>query len=161
MLCWVRKMDKRKLTKLIVQGVAVVYGLLGLLWIITGLYSAVIGILNSDRFGLFFMAPMGILLGGIVLAVAWQNLRRFGPNSIKNVTFLVVYTLFLILAPFDELSEEATWTRETEFLHILRFLIPLLLMLFLYSIISRKLIQMTIAKDIQQTNSVGSADNVR
>jgi hypothetical protein len=151
-------MDKSRLTKLIVQTVAIAFGLIGLVWIYLGVEFAITGIRQSDRFALLCMTPMFFTLGGIVLAVAWQNLRRFGPNSIKNVTFLVVYSLYVILTPFDELSEETTWTRQTEFSQFVRFSIPLLLMFFVYSVVSRKLIQTTKAEDIQQANSGEPAD---
>lgn len=63
-------MDKRKLTKLIVQAVVIAFGFFGLVWLYLGVYSAITSIRDSDRFGLLYMTPMCILLGSIVLAVA-------------------------------------------------------------------------------------------
>ena len=84
------KMNKIKNTKLIVQGVAVAIGLIGILWIGMGLFFARQGIRESESFSIFFMTPMFIVLSGIVVAVAWQNLRCFSPNSIRNLTFLMI-----------------------------------------------------------------------
>jgi hypothetical protein len=151
-------MDKGKITKRIVQGVAITFGLIGLLLIYMGADFVITGIREFHLYGLLEVAPL-ILLVGIYLGVAWQNLRHFGPNSVKNVTLLVVFTLYTILAPFDVPSEERR-NSKTELIQVAKFLIPLLLMFFLYSIISKKLIQMTKAKDIRQADSAESIDPV-
>jgi peptidoglycan/LPS O-acetylase OafA/YrhL len=124
-------MNKRNLIKLIVQIVATAYGLLGVLWVGMALTFAIKGTMESDPFALFFMTPLFFVFGGIVVAVAWQNLRRFGPNAIKNLTFLVIYTLYSVLTPFPKPSHEATW--KTNLLDITQFLVPLLLAFFLLS----------------------------
>lgn len=139
-------MDKRKLTKLIVQTVAAAFGLFGLAWIGMALSFAVTSIRDSDRFGLLFMTPMFIILGGIILAVAWQNLRRFGPKSIKNVTFLIVFSLYCELIG---LVEPYLLELKMTSLEFAILLILLILSYSLYSVISRKLIQITQAENIQ------------
>ena len=131
-------MNKRYLTKLIVQIVATVYGLIGVIWVGIAIDSLVIGIKESDLFTLF-MTLLFFVFGGIVIAVAWQNLRHFGPNAIKNLTFLVVFTLYFVLIPLPKPSQEATW--QTDILDFAQFSTPLLLAFFLYSAISKKLIQ--------------------
>ena len=139
-------MNKRDLTKLIVQIVATAYGLIGVLWVGIALDSLVIGIKESDLFALFLMTPLLFVLGGILMAVAWQNLRHFGPNTIKNLTFLVVISLYFVLTPLPKPSQEATW--KTDLLNLTQFLVPILLAFFLYSAISKKLIKI-IYKDNQ------------
>ena len=136
------KMNKIKNTKLIVQGVAVALGLLGILWIDMGLFFARQGIRESESFSIFFMTPMFIVLGGIVVAVAWQNLRCLSPNSIRNLTFLFV--LFLYSYGSDAISkllEESTSETPSELVTLASFLVPVIIAFILYSIISKKLIQ--------------------
>jgi hypothetical protein len=153
-------MDKRKLTKLILQGAAIIFGLIGLVEIYMGVEFAITGIRDSDLFELFIMAPMFFLMGGLLLAVAWQNLRHFGPNSIRNVTFLLVFALYLFV-PDIKLYQEATARLKTDLLQFAAFLIPVLLGFVLYSVVSKKLIQITKIENSEQANSTGPADAVR
>lgn len=151
-------MDKRKLTKLIIQGVAIIFGLIGLVEIYMGVEFAITDIRDSDRFALSIMAPMLFLMGGLLLAVTWQNLRHFGPNSIRNVTFLIVYFLYSVFLAVVMPYLETTSKRQTDLLQFAAFFIPVLLGLFLYSVVSKKLIQITKIENSQQANSDGPAD---
>ena len=138
-------MNKRNLTKVILKIVATAYLLLGVIWIGMALIFAIIDIKESDLFTLF-MTLLSFVLGGIVIAISWQTLRHFGPNAIKNLTFLVVISLYLVLTPLPKPSQEATW--KTDILNLTQFLVPILLAFFLYSAISKKLIKI-IYKDNQ------------
>lgn len=128
-------MKKRTITKLIVQGVAGAFGVLGLMWIFFGFLFAVTSIRQSDRFSMFYMASDLLLFGGICFAIAWQNLRHFGRKSIQYVAGLVAFSVYVglitLMEPFMELYPSAT------------SLIPLLLAYLLYRVLSRKLIQLT------------------
>jgi len=146
-------MRKCTITKLIVQAVAVAFGLLGLMWIFGGFYIAVVGIRELDRFSVFFMIPMSFLLGGIVLAVAWQNLRHFGRESIQNVTALVALLVYTGLMTLVEPFQDATRDLKKELLYSATFLIPVLLAYLFYRVLSRKLIQLTETESSQQTES--------
>lgn len=136
-------MNKRAVTKLIVQAVAVAFGVLGLIWIFIGFHSALLGIRDSDRFRMFFMAPGFLLLGGICVAVAWQSIRRFGPNPIKSVTALVAFSIYVGLTTLVEPFEEAAQDLKMELFPSATFLIPMLLAYLFYRVVSRKLIQLT------------------
>ena len=144
-----RKMRKDVITKRVIQAIAVCFGFIGLVWIYLSIHVAVTGVRDRDMFKLC-MTLMLLIFGGIVVAVAYQNHRRFGPNSIKNVTFLVVFTLYCILKTLVRPYQEAILELEIVLLDLATFLIPLFLAYLLYSVVSRKLIQITETKNIQQ-----------
>lgn len=143
------EMNKRTITKRVVQAVAVAFGLLGLVWVSSGFLVTIAAIKESDR-SVLFQTPLLFLFGGIGVAIAWQNLRRFGPNAIKNVTCLVALVLWGILASFDRPLESETAGIKTDLIEMAIFWIPLLLAFFLYRVVSNKLIQITQADNIQQ-----------
>ncbi len=148
-------MNKRRLAKLIVQTVAAAFGLLGLLWMYMGLHFTVVGIRDSDRFSMFFMTPMFILMGGIVLAVAWQTLRHFGPEAIQNMSALIAFFAYTgiskLLEPFQKASKKEIQRFLTE------FFIPVLLAYLLYRTLSRKLTEITKAQDTQDQGAEDAA----
>ena len=122
---------------------AVAFGVLGLMWIVFGFHFAVLGISESDRFLKFCMAPWFLILGGICVAVAWQSIRRFGPNPIKSVTALVALSVYVGLSTFAEPPEEAVQNLKTELYYLAPCLIPMLLAYLFYRVVSRMLLQLT------------------
>ena len=143
-----KKMKKRTIARLAVQAVGACFGMLGLMWVCLGFHFAFRGIRESDLFQMLYMTPMLFVLGGIVITVAWQSLRRFGPKAIQSVVGLVafsVYTgIFMLLRPF----QEATWDLKMRLHHSATFLIPMLLAYLLYRVLSRKLIEVTNTESI-------------
>jgi hypothetical protein len=135
-------MTRPAVTKLIVQAVAVAFGVLGLLWIFFGFRFAVPSISESDRF-LICMAPWFLILGGICVAVAWQSIRRFGPNPVKSVTALVALSVYVGLSTFVEPPEEVVQDLKTELYYLAPYLIPMLLAYLFYRVVSRMLLQLT------------------
>jgi hypothetical protein len=90
-------MNRCVVTKRIIQGVAVAFGVLGVMLAFMGLGFAVTGFRQSDRFMQFFMTPMFLALGGITVAIRWVNLRHFGAGAIRHITALVVVSVYLWL----------------------------------------------------------------
>jgi len=151
-------MNKGTLTKLIVQCVAVIFGLIGLLWISLVPDLVVTGIRDSDRFQTFLMALMFIFMGGILLAVAWQAIRHFGPNAIRNVTALVVLLAYSIMSEFLDPFEETTSELKTEtHYEFIKFFIPVVIAYLFYRALSRKLIEIIKPKDTQYQDAVDAA----
>jgi len=136
-------MKKSKVIRLIVQAVAVGFGILGLIDIYLGLYFMVTSIRDSDLFGMFFMTPICFLFGGIVIAVAWQNLHHFGPNAIQNIVALVAFLAYAGLLVLLEPFEKYTHNSKTVLDDIATVFGPILLAYMLYRVLSRKLIQIT------------------
>jgi len=141
-------MNRRTITKRLVQTVAVAFGVLGLMMVVLGFRSAVVGIKESDRFGLLCMTPVFLVFGGIEIAIAYQNLRHFGPNAIRNVTCLVTLTLYGTLAPLDPLEQLAIGGVMGAFVDVAIHSIPLLLAVFFYLVVSKKLIRITEVQSI-------------
>jgi len=135
-------MKRNAIAKFVVQAVAFCFGLLGLAWVYIGVYAGITSSLDSDLFGMIFMTPMLLILGGIVIAVAWQALRHFGPTAIKNVVGLVVFSAYTAVSTFLERFEEAAREKGNLYFSAL-FFIPVLLAFLLYRVLSRKLIEMT------------------
>jgi hypothetical protein len=133
-------MKKSTIVKLVVQAVGCGFGLLGLAWFYLGIEAGVTGIRDSDPF--FFMTPMFLLFGGVLIAVAWRTLRRFGPTAIKNVVGLVAFSAYIAVSTFLERFQEAAREKGDLYLSALSF-IPLLFAFLLYRVLSRKLIEMT------------------
>jgi hypothetical protein len=156
---WMHEMNRRTITKRIVQAVAVAFGLLGLLWVFGGLLFTVPAIMESDR-SVLFDIPLLLVVGGILLAIAWQNLRRFGPNAIKNVTCLVALTLWGILTSFDRSLESATADSRTALVRMAFFHIPLLVAIIFYVVVSKKLIRITETENIQPDAGLDAEDGV-
>lgn len=145
-------MSRNTIAKFVVQGVALGFGLLGLLWVYIGIDFGVTGIRESDRFVMFFMTPMFLILGGIVIAVAWQALRRFGPTAIKNVVGLVMFSAYTAVSTFLDRFQEAA-RKKGDLYFSAMFVIPVLLAFLLYRVLSRRLIEMT------ETNASNNALN--
>jgi len=144
-----RKMRKDVIIKRVIQAIAVCYGLLGLSWICIGFHFAVTGVLGRTL-SLMLVTFITIIFGVIFVAIAYQSLRHFGPNSIKNVTCLAALTLYTILITLVRPYQEAILELKIVLLDAATILIPLLLAYLLYSVVSRKLIQITETKNIQQ-----------
>ena len=144
-------MKRYTIAKLAVQAVGACFGILGLMWIDLGGYFAFTGIRDSDLFQMLYMTPMFFVMGGIVLAAAWQALRHFGPKAIQSVVGLVAFTVYtsmiMLLRPF----QDATWDLKMRLHHAATFLIPMLLAYLLYRVMSRKLIEITTTEGIQQS----------
>lgn len=150
-------MNRCVVTKRIIQGVAVAFGVLGVMLAFMGLGFAVTGFGQSDRFTQFFMAPMFLALGGITVAIAWVNLRHFGPGAIRHITALVVVSVYLWLPPWMEPLE---WTTNPmmNLLLCAAHLLSLLLVYWLYRTLSRKLIQLAGLENGEQGDSTLLSD---
>jgi hypothetical protein len=136
-------MKRDIVAKRVIQIVACGFGLLGLFAASMGVCFAVDGIRSSDRSQLFFMPPFFLALGGIGIAIAWQALRRFGPNAIRNVVGFFMFLVWSELAWFPESSEHSEPRGRGHLLEAALVLGSLCLAFLLYRILSRKLIQMT------------------
>lgn len=148
-------MRKRIITKRIVQVVAVAFGLLGLIWIFAGFNSAASGFGEPDRFATFYVAIGFLLLGGACVAIAWQSLRRFGPNAVRNVAGLAALLVFGGLMRLAEPLQEAARDLESDLYEFATFLIPLLLAVLFYKLLSRSLLQLTEAQSSQPHGAAG------
>jgi len=146
-------MNKQTVTKRIIQAVAIAVGLLGLMFIFMGLYAAVADLREPDHLFTLCMVAMFLVIGGIDVAIAWQNLRRFGATSIKNVTALVVLLVWGGLLRLLEPLEEAAMDLEMHLLHSAMYLVPLILAYLLYRFLSRKLIQLAEVESSQQAET--------
>ena len=146
-------MKKNTIARLAVQIVGACFGVLGVMWVYLGCHFAFTGIRDSDLFQMLYMTPMFFVLGGIVIAVAWQALRHFGTKAVQNVVGLVAFTvytsIFMLLRPF----QDATWDLKMRLHHSATFLIPMLLSYLLYRILTKKLIEMTQTESIQPAES--------
>ncbi len=149
-------MNRSVVTKRIIQGVAVAFGVLGLIWVSLGLSFAVMGIRRPDAFTGLFMAPMFFALGALVVAIAWQSLRHFGPRSIRHMVALVVVAIYGWLSPWVsqlmEWLDQATGSHNP-MINLLLLpvnLLPLVLMYWSYRALSCKLIQLAGVADSEQ-----------
>ena len=153
------EMKKKTIAGLAVQVVAALFGVVGVTWVGLGLHFAVSGIRESDLFQMCYMTPMFLLLGGIVIAVAWQALRHFGPKAIQGVVGLIAFSVYtsisMLLRPF----QDATWDLKMRLHHSATFLIPMLLAYLLYRVVSRKLIELTEAEGMQQEAGEATSDS--
>ncbi len=122
-----------------------------------GIYFGIIGIRDSNSFSVFFMLPVFVISGGIVVLIAWQNLRHFGPTSIRAIVGLLAFaahsSIFTLLRPFSDTA----WELKMEALHFATFVVPILLAYLLYRVVSRKLIELTETQNIQQPNARDSS----
>jgi len=149
-----RKMRKDVITKRVVQAIAVFLGIFGLVGIYIGIYFAVIFVWDREMFPMSFIIPMLIfmlLIEVVAVAIAYQNLRHFGPNSIKSMTGLAAFYLHCILighvGPYLQAIREPPLEA---LLSVAALVISVLLAYFFYLVVSRKLIQLTETKSIQQ-----------
>lgn len=76
-------------------------------------------------------------------AIAWQAIRHFGPNAIRNMVGLVAFTLFTGMITVLRPLQEAAWEQELRLHHSATFLIPMLVAYLIYRVGSRKLIALT------------------
>jgi phosphoglycerol transferase MdoB-like AlkP superfamily enzyme len=149
-------MNRSVVTKRIIQGVAVAFGLLGLIWVFLGLSFAVMGIVRPDYFTGLFMAPMLFALGALVVAIAWQSLRHFGPRSIRHIVALAVVVICGWLSPWW--SQLMDWLEQAAGSHnpminlltMVVNLLPFVLMYWSYRALSHKLIQLAGVADSEQ-----------
>lgn len=144
-------MKKNTIARLAVQTVGVCFGILGLMWVYLGFHFAFTGVRDSDLFQMLYMTPMFLLLGAIVVTVAWRSIRHFGPKAVQAVTGLLAFSVYTGLMTLLRPFQEATWDLKMRLHHSATFLIPMLLSYLLYRVMSRKLIQLTETESIQPT----------
>ncbi len=144
-------MTRAILTKRIIQAVAAAFGLLGALFVYIGAYAGIPTVLKSDYAALLYMVLPFTAFGVIVLAIAWLNLRHFGPRSIRHLTALVLVLIYLwSLGWFHVLIERLEQTATNPMIGLLVAALDVLSLLVLYwsyCALSRKLIQLTGAAD--------------
>jgi len=137
-------MDRCVVTKRIIQGVAATFGVLGLMCVFYGLGVAVTGFRERDYLISLLVTSMIVVLGGFIVAIAWANLRHFGPRSIWRVTELVVVAMYFCFSPWllqlIECLEHAK--PMVGLLLVAVLLLSLHLMHWLPRALSRKLIQL-------------------
>lgn len=149
-------MSRDVVAKRIIQGVAVAFGVLGLIWVFLGLGFAVMGIRQSDRLLQFYMTPAFLALGGITVAIARQSLRHFGPRVIRHMVALVVVVICGWLSPWwsqlMDWLEQATGSHNPmiNLLTMVVNLLPLVLMYWSYRALNRKLIQLARVADSEE-----------
>ena len=151
-------MRKDIITKRVIQAIAVCFGLLGLSGIYLCVHCAVTFVWDREMFEMLHIIAMMLLIEVVTVAIAYQNLRHFGPNSIRSMTGLVTFYLYSILiahvGPYLQLTREPMMG----LLYVAGFLILILPAYIFYSVVSRKLIRMTKTKNIQQ-NGEADAEN--
>ena len=143
-------MTRSTVTKLAVQAIAAALGTLGLLWLFMGVWFAFVGIRDRDLFTMLGMTPIFLALGTIVTWAAHQNLRHFGPASIRSITaiasLLLLSSANSLLRPFQDSTwdlQKTTGEPQMWLLHFASITIPLLGAYLFYSALSRKLIEIT------------------
>jgi len=136
-------MKRDIVAKRAIQVVACGFGLLGLYCVCYGFYSAVIGLRDFYRFEAILGAAVCLVLGGVLIAVAWKALSRFGPDVIQSAVALVMLLALSLLPWFPNPSQNDEPRGRGELLEVAMVLGPLCLALLLYRILCRKLIQMT------------------
>ncbi|MDI6447717.1 hypothetical protein [Anaerobaca lacustris] len=137
-------MNRGIVTKRIIQGVAVAFGVLGLMWMFMGLGFAVTGFREPDYLMTLLGISMAVVLGGVLVAIAWANLRHFGSRSIRHVAALVVATIYLCFSSW--LFQLMEWLERAKpmvgLLLVAMLWLSLYLMHRLYRALSCKLIQL-------------------
>lgn len=153
-------MNRCVVTKRIIQGVAATFGVLGLMCIFCGLDVAVTGFRQRDYLISLLVTSMIIVLGGFIVAIAWANLRHFGPRSIWRVTELVVVATYFCLSPW--LLQLTEWLEHAKamvaLLLVAVLLLSLHLMHWLHRTLSRKLIQLAGLENGEQGDSTLLSD---
>ena len=137
-------MNRGIVTKRIIQGVAAAFGVLGLMWVFMGLGFAVTGFREPDYLMTLLGISMAVVLGGVLVAIAWTNLRHFGSRSVRQVTALFVATICLCFSSW--LFQLMEWLERAKPMVGLLLVAMLWLSLYLmhrfYRALSRKLIQL-------------------
>jgi hypothetical protein len=136
-------MKRDIVAKRVIQAVACGFGLLGLFAVYMSVSFALIALRDLDRHESLITGPLFLVLGGIMIAVAWQTLRRFEPDAIRNVVGLVMFFAWSQLAWFPESSQHSEPCWRSDLAETALVLGSLCLAFLLYRILSRKLIQVT------------------
>lgn len=136
-------MKRDVVAKRVIQVVACGFGLLGLFAVYMSVSFALIALRDLDRHESLITGPLFLVLGAIMIAVACQSLRRFGPDAIRNVVGLVMFFAWSQLAWFPESSQHSEPRWRSDLAETALVLGSLCLAFLLYRILSRKLIQMT------------------
>ncbi len=134
-------MKKELVVKRIIQGVALCIGAVGATWIYFGLHFLTSGLVKQDTTGsFFFITPAFIIFGGIAVAIAVQNIRSFGADSIKSVIFVISFMLYGAISGSLLQYKDVDWPLE---LKLATSLLPLILISLLYKLSSKTLIRTT------------------
>jgi len=152
-------MKRDIVAKRAIQTVACGFGLLGLYCACYGFYSGVVGLRDFYRFEAILGAAVCLVLGGVLIAVAWKALSRFGPDVIQSVVALVTLSAWSLLPSIPEPSRPAEPRWLGGLLEMALVLGPLYLAILLYRILCRKLIQMT-GRDIADHNASPATQGV-
>jgi hypothetical protein len=144
--------NRAEVTRLAAQAVALPFGLFGLFWVYIGLESVLRGILERDL-GLLSMAAMFLAIGGILVAIAWQNVRHFGARSIRDLTGLLAFAVYICISSLLSPLWGVPTDPGPQFRLLVAVLLPVFSALFFYRVLSRELIAMTGTAKLKQNGS--------
>lgn len=140
-------MNRAVVAKSVLQGIAIVVGLVGSTWAYIGMHFVILQFEEPDSFVGFFMVPLFLIMGGILLYVAYQTVRRFSAQAIRNLFILLAYAVYSVLLRFLGPYEEATRRLDMKLHHAATFLFPLLIAILFYKVMARALIKLTLAEE--------------
>jgi len=137
-------MEKGRIARLAVQGVALAFGLWGLYWVYMGLDTEIRGMRGGGLRGMLPIASVFLAIGATLAAIAWRNIRSFGPSSIRDLAGIVAFTAWIcmsaLLSPIQNVARDAGM----DFDRSLISLAPVLLSFVLYRVLGRALVRMAV-----------------
>jgi len=125
------------------------FGILGLMWICFGCWLVLTSIRESELFQMLCMASAFFIFGGIAIVAGWQSIRYFGTKAIQSVVALVAYSVYIGLLMLRSFLP-ITLDQKMRLHSFVTFFVPVLIAYLLYRVLTRKLIEITETKNIQQ-----------
>lgn len=84
----------RPICKIAVQTLSLIAGLFGALFIAFSVFTAYTSLMSKDYVTVVLVSPISLLLGGVLITLAWQVVSAYSIKSIKS--FSAIAVLFLL-----------------------------------------------------------------
>ena len=137
-------MEKSILAKKIVQGVALCYGMVGLLFLGGGAYFAFYIDKNQDVVSKIIIISAFALPGCIIIFSTFQNIFRFGEKSIKSISAVITLSLSILFIDWSKLFiERISNLLPARLFEGIIILSPLIIAFIIYSILVKIIVMST------------------
>jgi hypothetical protein len=149
-----KPLNKHDVWRLLLQGVSIIYGLLGFFWFyFISIIFLIPAIRNRQPGWFFFFFITFSLLGAFLVYVAYDMIRKFSVNSIKHLCIVIGLMIYGYLSHILKLFEDRILQPDNMKHDIIIGFAPIVLAYLSYWILSRLFVKLTGLDNIQQTPS--------
>jgi hypothetical protein len=137
-------MERPFIARRIVQGVAVCYGIFGILLLGGGVYFVIFVDENKELISKIIIISAFAFPGSIILFSSIQNIFRFGEKSIKSISAVITLSLSFFYINWSEiLLERVSDLLPTRLYEGITILLPLVIAFIIYAFLVKIIVKIT------------------